>query len=314
MPDKLYVVDEREWFDGTWKKKGTVPEEVEKFDVNQPRHAAGEKDASGRGIGGRWKDTGAAKFVGGRFDDLADAIDSGIERIRVGDLVRNNNTTYVVEYDGTAYFIKEVDFGKHSPEDLRTEMEAELVSYEVAKVMGMERYILPVWDVSSADMPRVATPYVQGTPWVDLSSNTRWDVVSDMSDEVLTRLVMFDLVTGQRDRHSGNIMHARVDGQDEIALIDNGMSFVFRGGHPHIPSKGYRPAQPITRAASTKRVLSRSVIQEFVSKRDEMAAVIPDSMDPDSFHKRLDLAARLLLDQRVTVAEFEDMVRAGQFD
>jgi Phosphatidylinositol 3- and 4-kinase len=189
---------------------------------------------------------------------------------------------YRAEIDGAAYFVKanlpiSDDFSPWDSVDretLESQLVAEVATKEIADLVGLGEYYLPV---QAYDHPEIGSaivaPYLKGETIAaaleQKNEEQGWEDEIEMEDylkeliqpQTCSKLLALDYALGALDRHEGNVMLA----EGKVYMIDNGLSFAKPPADP--TQKGMRHRSWTN---------TRSVLRYGVRSSDSPAAAAKD--------------------------------------
>ncbi|MFM2433246.1 MAG: hypothetical protein RLZZ511_4460 [Cyanobacteriota bacterium] len=130
----------------------------------------------------------------------------------------NQNLIFKSQVGGSEYFLKGNSSAATSSEAIyQNQLLSEVATKEVAELVGLGNYYLPVTAREINGELMTVNPFVKGEP---AGSGTK--SINDRMGEDRERLLALDYVLGSIDRHAENV-HVADDGR--IFMIDNGLSF-----------------------------------------------------------------------------------------
>lgn len=134
-----------------------------------------------------------------------------------GDDTLNAATIYKSKIGGRDYFVKGVASGRDAA--------SEAAVYAVGCELGLDAHLLPAVAGKKrmgdmGELPCAVTPYVTGT---DLQRLGDPDIGKHFSPDEAKKFLLFDYLTGNTDRHEGNLF---VDGTQHLKLIDHEATFL----------------------------------------------------------------------------------------
>lgn len=128
--------------------------------------------------------------------------------------------------------------------------------------------------------------FVAGVDGHNYGSGLR-SAITSLDKDMAKRVVLFDLLTGNNDRHGGNWF---MNGSDHIHLIDNGRAFPDRDTIDHYTEQGwYGPMVNET---------VPDLVGEWYDKRDEIDAVLKENGMTDTARKGVQKRLKALNDAK----------------
>ncbi len=172
---------------------------------------------------------------------------------------------FTAEVDGKTFFAKQV--GKKN-------IEREIAASEIAKELGLSDLVPEAQRVSIRGKDAVATPFIKGK---SIGNGASDKPVKSLSPSERGRILAFDYLIGNADRHSSNVF---ISDDNKIVLIDHDKAFT--------TDTRFNPANKIgNRAFIAKNHFGKGLGKTLIKEGDELRQGVTETPLPKTEIERI---------------------------